>query len=91
MEELKSGKLYRRARAELLDDSGQPTEDVARSLHRQLSEAIVPWFPPQGSAVEQLHKLLLSHVPFGRLGGHPGICRAAAGGDQAAAPGTTGY
>jgi Lon protease-like protein len=66
-EDMKSGKRYRRARLELLTDSGQPSEETARDLHSQLSQVIVPWFPPQGTAVEQLHKLLQSALPIGAL------------------------
>lgn len=67
IEELKSGKLYRSARLELLEDSAPPAKATVRDLHEQLSQAIVPWFPPQGAAVEQLHKLLQSELPIGSL------------------------
>jgi mevalonate kinase len=46
---------------ELLSEGKPPPQKTARRLRDQISEAVRPWFPAQGPAVEQLEKLLGNH------------------------------
>lgn len=61
IEELPTDKLYRSARVELLADGPSPPDKEANRLRKQLGEAAQAWFPSEGPAVEQLHKLLHSN------------------------------
>lgn len=67
VEELDSGKLYRCARAELLHDTPVVSSNVNRRLRRLLRRHVPPWFAGQGTALEQVHKLLRSDQPLGCL------------------------
>jgi len=66
-DKLKDGKLYRSARAEIIEEAVSLTPDEERSLRRQLGERVPAWFPVQKQLIEQFHKLLRSQLPLGTL------------------------
>jgi Lon protease-like protein len=65
--ELTSKKLYRVARAELLEDVPLVDEDLSRYWHETLIEKAPGWFPNQSEVAEQFGKLLHSELPLGAL------------------------
>jgi uncharacterized protein len=67
VEELRTDKLYRTARAELVPDV--VPEDLPRlaRLRRRLSEAVLPRFEPGGPAYQHLDDLFRGELPLGPL------------------------
>jgi Lon protease-like protein len=67
VEELPKTKLYRSARVELQPGGDPPNESAARDMVRVIAESTRRWFPPEGTATEQMEKLLRSQLPLGLL------------------------
>jgi Lon protease-like protein len=65
-EEIETDKRYRSARAALLKDE-EPAAADAERLRRDLGRRMTGWLAAQGSAQEQLQKLLESSLPLGAL------------------------
>jgi Lon protease-like protein len=65
-EELETEKRYRTARVTLLHDMDPPAAD-AQPLRRELGRRMTAWLSTQGSAQDQLQKLLESSLPLGAL------------------------
>jgi Lon protease-like protein len=67
VKEIKSKKLFRCARTEVLEEI--PLDDEALALHwrKTLIEKAPSWFPNQGEVVEQFSKLLHSDLALGTL------------------------
>jgi Lon protease-like protein len=67
LEEVPTGKLYRTARTQLLED--RPIADAAteRELRRKLHQYLNVWFATQAAALAQLRKLLEGSLPLGTL------------------------
>jgi Lon protease-like protein len=65
--EVMDDKPYRSARIQLVGDSGNPAPSGMRELRKQIRHKVIPWFPSQGPALDQLHKLLQSDLPLGVL------------------------
>jgi Lon protease-like protein len=60
-------KLYRTARVELLNDSGEMTSAVAKDLRSRLAVQITRWLPQEKSVVEQFQSLLVGDLTPGML------------------------
>lgn len=67
VEELPAKTLYRSARLELQPEGDPPNESAAREMVREIAESVRRWFPPEGTALEQIEKLLRSQLPLGVL------------------------
>jgi Lon protease-like protein len=67
VEEIATGKLYRSARAELLQDQNLPGLDLERRLRSRLARRIPAWFKGHEAALEQVRKLLKNEFPLGGL------------------------
>ena len=67
IEELPKTKLYRSARVDLQPEGDPPNESAARDMVRLIAESTRRWFPPEGTATEQMEKLLRSQLPLGLL------------------------
>jgi Lon protease-like protein len=67
IEEVSTGKLFRAARVELLDDRNLPGPNIDRRLRRKLARKVPTWFAKHGAALEQVRKLLKSEQPLGAL------------------------
>ena len=68
VQEIDQDKLYRTARVELRSDGAAPDGETAGPLLRRLGQAVLPWFPAQGQARDQLGKLLENQeLPLGVL------------------------
>jgi Lon protease-like protein len=67
LEEVNTGKLYRSARAEILQDTHLPPADVDRKLRRHLARRVPAWFEGQNTVLTQFRKLLKSNQPLGVL------------------------
>ena len=65
--EVDTGKLYRTARVELLQDEGVPAAGREKAQRRRLDALIPSWCPPQGNLPELFHKLLKSNLPLGTV------------------------
>jgi Lon protease-like protein len=66
VEEIPGDKLYRSARARLVEEVSAP-EASEQGLRRHLGEQIGRWFAGQSAARAQLRKLLESALPLGTL------------------------
>lgn len=67
VEELRTDKLYRMARVELMPDV--VPDDISRlmGLRRRLCEVILPRFEPHGPAYQHLEELFHGDTPLGQL------------------------
>lgn len=65
--EEKSGKLYRIAKVELIDDLPSPSQEVATRLRGKLLKQMSKWFSHQPTAKEQLERLVNSDLSLGNL------------------------
>jgi Lon protease-like protein len=66
-EELKTDRLYRVARVELINDVPVQVPAVAQDLRQALGRAVEPFFAGQALAAEQLARLLASPLLLGAL------------------------
>ncbi len=66
VDEIPTDKLYRIARAEILQETPLPGADQERCWRRTLLRKTAGWFPQQDVA-EQMRKLLNSDLPLGAL------------------------
>jgi uncharacterized protein len=66
-EEACTDRLYRLARADLLEDLSAPPPEIARKLRRRLLKVAPVWFPAEGNVLKQVRKLIKSEVPVGAL------------------------
>lgn len=62
-----SGKLYRRASVELLEEVPAASKEVEESLRGSLLQQIDSWFGGQPEARSQIRKLFKSELPLGSL------------------------
>ena len=67
VEELNTDKLYRSARVELMPDVAPAEMDRLVSLRRQLADAVLARFDPDGPATQHLRDLFASDTPLGPL------------------------
>ena len=68
VEEIETGKLYRSAQVELVDDVPTPTLALELNWRLRLRQRVPAWIsPPQGEAQQRLRKLLDSDLPLGAL------------------------
>jgi Lon protease-like protein len=67
IQEVKKDRLYRSAQLQLLHDIVPPKPDLDEEIRRQIRKLVLPWFPADPSAVEQLNKLLHSDLTVGGL------------------------
>jgi Lon protease-like protein len=67
LEEVKTDRLYRVARVELIEDEPVPSELREQALHQQLVRKVTPYFSANAQAEEQVQKLLHSDLPLGVL------------------------
>jgi Lon protease-like protein len=67
VEELKTDRLYRTARIELIEEVPVISEAVENSLRLQLGQRVEAWFQEQDQARDQLRQLLQSSLPLGTL------------------------
>jgi Lon protease-like protein len=65
--EVKSDRLYRVARVELLDDEPVPSEEREQVLHEHLVRKVTPYFSANEAGKEQVRELLESDLPLGVL------------------------
>lgn len=66
--EIPHGKLYRKAKVELLAEVPIADARTVRRLRKELIAKVPGWFPGQPAVLEQFRKLLRSRVPLGALG-----------------------
>jgi Lon protease-like protein len=66
-EEAPTGKLYRTARVDLLEDGLLACGKTERELRRRLGQAIAPWFAAQSASLAHLRKLLEGGLDLGPL------------------------
>jgi Lon protease-like protein len=67
IEEIKTDRLYRTARVELIEEVNATSEALERSLRKQLGQRVTTWFQEQDQARDQLRQLLQSTLPLGTL------------------------
>jgi Lon protease-like protein len=67
LEELKTDKLYRSARVELLRDVPPGGVGGEQDLRRQLGQGLGRWLAAHSLALEQLRQVLQSNLPIGTL------------------------
>ena len=67
VEEVRTGKLYRAARVEVLEEVPVVPAGLEQDLRRKLGEYINAWFAAQSAALAQLRKLLDSSLNLGTL------------------------
>ncbi len=67
IEELETGKLYRTARVELLEEEEPNDSAWGADFRRRLTEWVPRWFPGQGPVLEQFRRLLEGDLPAGDL------------------------
>jgi len=67
VEEVRTDKLYRMARVELMPDIVPDDITKLMELRRRLGEAILPRFDPQGPAYHHLEELFHGDTPLGHL------------------------
>jgi Lon protease-like protein len=65
-DEIKTGKLYRVARVEIVPDQPPPSA-LAAALVSRLAEQVTPFFRQHPVALEQMQRLLVSGLPVGTL------------------------
>lgn len=65
--EIPHGKLYRKAKVELLCEVPVGSAKAERSLRKLLAEKIASWFPQQKKVFTQFRKLLKSDLALGAL------------------------
>lgn len=65
--EIPHGKLYRKARVELLAEVPIASARCERRRRKQLIAKVPGWFPSQPAVLQQFQKLLSSPVPLGAL------------------------
>lgn len=66
--ERESGKLYRTADVDLLEDQGITDLETARRLRRQLHQQVARWFQALGLPANQVEDLVQSDLTLGVLG-----------------------
>ncbi|MSQ95055.1 MAG: peptidase S16 [Gemmataceae bacterium] len=66
-EEIPTSKLYRVARASVLEENAVADEMLAQQWRTTLIEKMPTWFPTQGEVVGQLRKLLDTELGLGTL------------------------
>jgi Lon protease-like protein len=64
LEEINTGKLYRSARVELVDDVQVGAPDRDRELRRRLSREVLAWYTGQEEIIEAFEGLLQSRLPL---------------------------
>jgi Lon protease-like protein len=67
VEEVKTDRLYRIARVELLEDEPVPSELREHVLHQQLVQKVTPFFESNPQGAEQVQRLLESDLSLGAL------------------------
>jgi Lon protease-like protein len=67
VQEVPADKLYRCARVELQPEGDPPNESAARAMMRSIADSVGRWFPAEGTATQQVEKLLRSQLPLGVL------------------------
>jgi Lon protease-like protein len=67
LEEVSTGKLYRSARVEVLEDVGEVGPEEEADFRRRLGEVVPRWFPEQDHAQEQFRRLLDGGLSAGTL------------------------
>lgn len=67
LEEVPAPKLYRVARAELIEEVSTTDLQVLLDLRRKLTQAVLPHFPNDGGAYSQLLELFESDTPLGAV------------------------
>lgn len=67
VEEISTGKLYRTARVELLDDTGAIPTPTDAAVRQHLRRALPAWFPGHEPVVEHFEKLLKGDLSLGIL------------------------
>lgn len=67
LSEQDTGKLYRNARVELLDDTCSPPFEQAHASRQALAPLVAKWLAALGLASEQLANLFQDDVPLGTL------------------------
>jgi Lon protease-like protein len=67
VEEIATGKLYRTARVETLEDQPIVSPAVEQELRRKLGKYLNAWFASQAVALAQLRKLLENNLALGAL------------------------
>jgi Lon protease-like protein len=67
LDEVTTGKAYRTARVQLLEDISVASPAVEHDLRQRLSEHMNAWFASQSAALAQLRQLLESNLPLGTL------------------------
>jgi Lon protease-like protein len=65
-EEIKTGKAYRIARVEVLEEIA-PSEEQATRLLTRLAQEVTPFFRPRPVALQQMQRLLVSGLELGAL------------------------
>jgi Lon protease-like protein len=65
--EIPHGKLYRKAKVELLVEVPPPDDDAEGRLRRELAERIKCWLRHQHKVLEQFEELMRSDLPVGAL------------------------
>lgn len=66
-EEVPVDKLYRVARAELIPEAAPDDPHRLTNLRRAVAEAVLPRFPEDGAAHQQLSDLILGETPLGTV------------------------
>ncbi|MFO0966667.1 MAG: LON peptidase substrate-binding domain-containing protein [Gemmataceae bacterium] len=67
VEEIPHGKLYRKARVELLAEVPVPTPKTERRYRERLAQKMPHWFKSQAEVQQQFDKLVESELPLGPL------------------------
>src|SRR5579871_4611592 len=67
LDEVPTGKAYRTARVQLLEEISVDSPTVERDLRQRLSERMNAWFATKSAALAQLRELLESSLPLGTL------------------------
>jgi uncharacterized protein len=67
VEELKTDRLYRSARVELLEEGPDPSGEKGRALRERLGKQMARWLAAQQTALDQMDKLLKSSLSLGTL------------------------
>ncbi|NBO92602.1 MAG: ATP-dependent protease [Planctomycetia bacterium] len=66
-EEIKTGKMYRTARVDLMPDQPIASNHTERELRRELGQSVSPFFSANPSAAEQFQQLLEAKLPLGAM------------------------
>jgi Lon protease-like protein len=67
LEEVPTGRLYRTARVQLLEDVPPPDAQQSESLRRRLAERMAAWHADRPDALAQLERVLAGGLPLGAL------------------------